>query len=163
MTNSVVLPVYKEILDDNEKISFQQCLKILNRHSITLAIPKSLNVENYNSLAKRYNVILNIEKFDDCFFTGTKGYNNLMLSKEFYMRFLNYEYILIYQLDCFVFKDELDYWCSKGYDYIGSPWSLEPHLKGIPLLKKRIYNFKKRLEYRYKKMFISNFIILKIP
>ena len=36
--------------------------------------------------------------------------------------FLDSEYILIYQLDAFVFKDELKEWCQKGYDYIGAPW-----------------------------------------
>jgi hypothetical protein len=30
--------------------------------------------------------------------------------------------MLIYQPDAFVFRDELDYGCSKGYDYIGAPW-----------------------------------------
>ncbi len=30
--------------------------------------------------------------------------------------------MLIYQTDAFVFKDELEYWCNKGFDYIGAPW-----------------------------------------
>jgi hypothetical protein len=30
--------------------------------------------------------------------------------------------MLIYQLDVFIFKNELDYWCAKKYDYIGAPW-----------------------------------------
>jgi hypothetical protein len=29
---------------------------------------------------------------------------------------------LIHQLDAFVFEDQLDFWCSKDYDYIGAPW-----------------------------------------
>jgi hypothetical protein len=44
------------------------------------------------------------------------------MSKQFYRRFLNYKYILIYQLDAFVFRDELEYWCSLDFDYIGAPW-----------------------------------------
>ena len=51
-----------------------------------------------------------------------EGYNELLLSALFYERFLDSEYILIYQLDAFVFKDELTEWCKKGYDYIGAPW-----------------------------------------
>jgi hypothetical protein len=31
--------------------------------------------------------------------------------------------MLIYQLDAYVFKDELEYWCNKDYDYIGAPWA----------------------------------------
>ena len=45
-----------------------------------------------------------------------------MLSRNFYKRFYSYDYMLIYQLDAYVFKDELEYWCKKGYDYIGAPW-----------------------------------------
>jgi hypothetical protein len=30
--------------------------------------------------------------------------------------------MLIYQLDCWVFQDDLMYWCEQGYDYIGAPW-----------------------------------------
>lgn len=30
--------------------------------------------------------------------------------------------MLIYQLDAWVFKDELEFWCNKGFDYIGAPW-----------------------------------------
>jgi hypothetical protein len=29
--------------------------------------------------------------------------------------------MLIHQLDAYVFKDELEKWCDKGYDYIGAP------------------------------------------
>ena len=45
-----------------------------------------------------------------------------MLSCEFYRRFEKYEYILIYQLDAFVFSDQMQYFCKLGYDYIGAPW-----------------------------------------
>lgn len=45
-----------------------------------------------------------------------------MLTKEFYLRFRQWEYLLIYQLDAYVFQDELMDWCNKGYDYIGAPF-----------------------------------------
>lgn len=51
-----------------------------------------------------------------------------MLSTEFYQRFLDYKYILIYQLDAFVFRDELLEWCNKEFDYIGAPWLDEGNL-----------------------------------
>jgi hypothetical protein len=40
----------------------------------------------------------------------------------FYQNFKQFNYLLIYQTDCFVFKNELNYWIEKGYDYIGAPW-----------------------------------------
>ncbi len=45
-----------------------------------------------------------------------------MLSSLFYERFIDNEYILIHQTDVYIFKDELEYWCDKNYDYIGAPW-----------------------------------------
>ena len=45
-----------------------------------------------------------------------------MLSKNFYERFLQYTYILIYQPDAFVFSNNLEYFCKLDYDYIGAPW-----------------------------------------
>ena len=47
---------------------------------------------------------------------------NLMLSPFFYESFLDFKYVLIHQLDVFIFKDELNYWCNQNYDYIGAPW-----------------------------------------
>jgi hypothetical protein len=45
-----------------------------------------------------------------------------MLSKRFYSCFSKYDYIQLYQLDSYVFSDELEFWCSQKYDYIGAPW-----------------------------------------
>jgi hypothetical protein len=44
------------------------------------------------------------------------------LSEEFYQAFTDFEFMLIYQLDAFVFRDELADWCRSGYEYIGAPW-----------------------------------------
>jgi hypothetical protein len=45
-----------------------------------------------------------------------------MLSINIYLEFIFFDFILIYQLDSYVFKDELALWCNSGYDYIGAPW-----------------------------------------
>jgi len=63
--------------------------------------------------------------FDNSFFENIEGYNRLMLSPEFYKSFLQYEFILIHQLDAYVFRDELELWAGRGYDYIGAPWIRE--------------------------------------
>src|SRR5690606_21812645 len=40
----------------------------------------------------------------------------------FYKRFLDYKFILIYQLDTFIFENNLDEWCKYDIDYVGAPW-----------------------------------------
>ena len=39
--------------------------------------------------------------------------------------------MLIHQTDCFVFKNELNEWCNKGYDYIGPPWIHKEWMEGF--------------------------------
>jgi len=50
------------------------------------------------------------------------AYNKLKMSRFFYKLFSEFDFLLTYELDAFIFKDDLQYWCSKGYDYIGAPW-----------------------------------------
>jgi hypothetical protein len=45
-----------------------------------------------------------------------------MLSHDFYGMYADYTYILLHQLDAWVFKNDFEYWCRQGYDYIGAPW-----------------------------------------
>ena len=60
--------------------------------------------------------------FDQSYFSTPAGYNRLLLTTQFYEKFLDYDYILIYHLDALLFRDELTMWCGQGYDYIGAPW-----------------------------------------
>lgn len=124
MKSIIVIPVYKTIITSEEKQSLKQCMKILGTHRICLVCPKSLNTTIYHETA---GVKLPCKRFSDVFFNSIDGYNRLMTSHTFYQRFCEYEYMLIYQLDAWVFRDELDAWCQKGYEYIGAPW-FEKHL-----------------------------------
>lgn len=45
-----------------------------------------------------------------------------MSMKAVYKAFAKYEYMLIAQLDAVCFRDDLDEWCGKDYDYVGAPW-----------------------------------------
>lgn len=115
---NITIPIYKESISHEESLSLLQAISVLSRYQLTLVCPNSLNLFNYFSLYENFQV----ERFDDSFFESIDGYNRLLMSREFYKRFLNYKYILIYQLDAFVFRDELEYWCSLDFDYIGAPW-----------------------------------------
>lgn len=119
---AVLIPVYKPRLSAYEAVSFRQCCKVLGKHALTLVKPRSLCIDAY----RRYCPDVLVESFDDRYFRDVNGYNELMLSAVFYGRFVGYDYILVYQLDAFVFKDELLYWCKQGYDYIGAPWLALP-------------------------------------
>ncbi|MEO8253099.1 MAG: DUF5672 family protein [Flavobacterium sp.] len=118
----VVIPVYREFFGELEEKSFLQCCKVLKDYQIVIVHPEGLN---YSYLQQKCSKITT-ESFPKDYFKSINGYNELLLLPSFYERFSSSEYILIYQLDAFVFKDELEKWCNKGYDYIGSPWIATP-------------------------------------
>ena len=112
---AVVIPVYKETLNDFEKISLAQVRKILGKYPLIFVAPKG---KKFSYFAEGDIVAY----FPQKFFEGIVGYNEMMMKPNFYKTFFSYDYILIYQLDAFVFTDKLEYFCSLGYDYTGAHW-----------------------------------------
>jgi len=125
----IVIPIYKSELSVYEKIALTQCGKLLSNYDMVILKPDDLEISEMQ-IPFPYSEV----SFPGSYFKSVFGYNDLMLSELFYKKFLNYNYLLIYQLDAFVFKNELEYWCSLGYDYIGAPWLRE---KEFPTLFKR--------------------------
>lgn len=115
----IVIPIYKE-LTENEKISFRQVLKILGRYDICLVLPDGIELSWLQDVCTKG--VCRQEYFEKAYFESVSTYNQLMLTEQFYGRFAEYEYMLLYQLDAFVFSDRLEYFCLLGYDYIGAPW-----------------------------------------
>lgn len=114
----VVIPIHTECPSEFELISFQQCFKILGNHSIKIVAPVGLNLAKYKYVVPVFEVVF----IDPIWQSSIEKYNKLKLSQFFYKLFDDYQFLLTYELDAFVFKDELLFWCDKGYDYIGSPW-----------------------------------------
>lgn len=124
---AVIIPVYKPHLNSAELVSLKRCISILKNHPIIFICPCNLNTTVYeNTCANK--VEFKLIRFEDHYFADLSGYNKLMLSAFFYKTFLDYRYILIYQLDAYVFKDELIYWCDQKYDFVGAP--ALPHRNG---------------------------------
>lgn len=122
---AVVIPFYHEKLTETEAISFRNCLDTFEgKYPIILVIPEAMKASPYLPLG------LLCESVPDHWLHSVASYNQMMLSKAFYSRFTKYEYILIFQLDAFVFSDLLLSFCDYGYDYIGAPW-----LKGMRYLR----------------------------
>ena len=142
---TVVIPIYTLNLDDTELLALRQCFKVLGGHDIAIIKPRSLDLSPLNRIiggTPRYRV----EAFDDSYFAGREGYNRLMLSTELYERFLSSQYIFIHQTDVYVFRDELDNWCQRGYDYIGAPWlPAIGDVSGYNLVRRAIYLIRRGL------------------
>ena len=131
---AVIIPIYQTQLTPREEVSLRQCISVLGNHPLIFVTPESLDSNFLNSFGIPPQTI----RFKDEYFKSTKTYNRLLTSPFFYEAFTNFEYILIYQLDAYVFKDDLLAWCQKGYDYIGAPKLRKHHLNNqtscIPVL-----------------------------
>lgn len=115
---AVVIPIYSSELSCNDLISLTNICNTLGTHPLCAIAPEGLDS---HAIEERFPQ-LQFVHFSPSYFESIAGYNRLMLAEEFYEAFSSYEYILIAQLDCYIFRDELDEWCSKGYDYVGAPF-----------------------------------------
>ncbi len=122
MQVNVVIPVYLPTLSPMEVLSLNQCLRVLNNHPITLVTHRDVDISVYQEAFLQAKKTFKVAYFESSYFVSVFSYSQLLLSRDFYSRFKDDDYMLLYQLDGFVFKDELAEWCAKGYDYIGAPW-----------------------------------------
>ena len=112
---AVVIPNHKEELDDLEKISLAQVRKVLKNYPMIFVGPEG---KNFSYLEPGEMLV----QFHPQYFKDVIAYSQLLLQPFFYEPFLPFDYILIYQLDAFVFYDALENFCRLGYDYIGAAW-----------------------------------------
>ncbi|GAA3975366.1 DUF5672 family protein [Mucilaginibacter dorajii] len=118
---AVIIPIYKLLPDKNEVLSMNQCFRVLSRYDIIFIAPETLDIAFYSNECNQHGINFREVRFADRYFSGIAGYNQLMLSPALYKSFIQYKYLLIYQLDAYVFKDDLLHWCRQGYDFIGAP------------------------------------------
>lgn len=122
--SAVVIPVYKPFNDltATELLSLKSTCKYLHQYPHVLVGPENFQWNEYLSFFHSFKVRVITLSFDGFFFNNIEGYNRLLISSIFYKKFKSFKYILVFQLDAYVFSDELQLWCDKGYDYIGAPW-----------------------------------------
>lgn len=77
-----------------------------------------LNIQEYVEIAP--NAIFSF--IDPRWLESYQMFNNLKADQFLYNTYSEFSFVLFYELDAWVFTDELDFWCKKDYDYIGAPW-----------------------------------------
>ena len=113
-----VVPVYKTKPTKTEALSLLQ-LRYLGIENATLMCPEGLDVGIYLDLWPD----LKIERFPKKHFLSVQTYNDFLLTPGFYEVFAEqYDWMLIYQLDAFIFSNQIKKYCELGYDYYGAPW-----------------------------------------
>lgn len=119
-TVAIVVPFHRSSVNEDERISLRQLFKHLAPYDKYLVIPEGLRPD--------FSESFKIKTFPEKYFSSYLAHNwNFRISREFHEAFLDYDYILTYELDSLVFSDQLLDWCQKGYDYIGAPWLAQQH------------------------------------
>lgn len=121
---AVVIPVYTTNLNVYELISLRRTAAILNRYPLFILAPKSRAyfVEQFvRAELKDLAICIRFHLVNDHWLDSVASYNHLMVTSEFYDFYEAYSHLLVAQLDSYVFSDELAYWCSKQWSYIGAP------------------------------------------
>lgn len=146
MTHSIaiVTPLYKKNPSEAELASLRHSFGVLCRRKRFIVAPDGLDLSEYGEVLNGCKIM----QLDARHFISVASYNRLMLSKYFYQLFQNFEYMLLFQPDAIVFRDELDNWCDRGYDYIGAPWPngydiRQLTMRSWPLMDKVLYKFYK--------------------
>jgi hypothetical protein len=116
----VVIPAYEKELTSFEKYSIKNASSTLTDAEFVIVTGQHCDVTNIQCLLASCK--LSILRFDNMYFSSIDGYNKLLLSSHFYASFFQFDFILIHQMDAFVFKNDLLRFTSMNLDYIGAPW-----------------------------------------
>lgn len=121
---AVVIPFHKPGLSTFEKASLAQAARVLQRYPRIMVVPESLPTDEITAIDSG----IRFEQFPARHFASYSAHQQLCRDPQFYFRFLAYEYILFYHLDAYVFRDDLEYWCNQGWDYIGAAFPRYTHI-----------------------------------
>lgn len=110
---AIVVPLGTRPMDDDERTSLRHLRHFLGGYDTFILAHKGMDVSPFYEP---------IRYFDARYFGSADAHASLQLSPVFFEAFADYQYILMYQLDCLVFSDQLEHWCDRGWDYIGAPW-----------------------------------------
>lgn len=130
----IVIPVYRTIFTPVEKAAFRNFCQIFSSLPIRIVCPSGLTTADgfdneINGLLSKTPDI-QVIPLDPSHFSSVDQYNLLMLDSSFYAHFTVWDYILLAQLDSWVFESNLEAWAALNYSYIGAPWK---SLAGLPL------------------------------
>lgn len=128
---AVVVSVYKSQPSEYEIVSIRQIIKHLSDHKIFLACPNDLDISCYTEIYEALRII----RFAKEYFLSINAYNKLMLSVEFYQKFIDYDFLLVCQPDVLIISNRIEEFINLGYDYIGAPAPVLVNGSPIPIVE----------------------------
>ncbi len=125
MSCVVLLPIHQTDLSDNELYAIKHNFSTLNNWDHIIISPKTIVSEIKDIFEGCSPKNIKFIGLEDEHFKSVTSYDQMLLKRWFYEMFSNYEFLLITQTDVVIFRDELNEWIKKDYDYIGAPWIIK--------------------------------------
>lgn len=123
----ILIIVHQAELEWYERISLRQCAHVLGSHPIRLICPEGMDASAYREEVPS----LVVDHIPTHWQSNYRNFARLKILPFLYQRYSEYRYVLFYELDAFVFCDDLLEWCKTGIDYLGAPW-FEGYVKATP-------------------------------
>jgi hypothetical protein len=119
---AIVIPIYRNPTS-LEKLSVEVLVSAAPDIPCIIVVPEGLDLDQGAFCGLQFE----IATFENHNFLSVKTYAELLTSRSFYERFIGYDYILIYQLDCLLFNKNFERFIEK-FDYCAPP--IEAALNG---------------------------------
>jgi hypothetical protein len=123
----VIIPVHKPVIAADEVISLLACKTHLRGCSCYLIFPEGMDTGAYTNIHPG----LLLKPVNPAWLSSIENYNKMKVSISFYQLFAKYEYMLTYELDAYIFNNNLEKAGAFKFDYIGAPffegyWAAKP-------------------------------------
>jgi hypothetical protein len=111
---SVIVPILDPQINPTEERLLHHCLDMLDRYPVIFITYEGADL----SIIKEHNEEIDVIYFPEKYFHSRAHLASLFLMEDFYDRFSWCEFLLIHELNSWIVRDELHYWCKQGYDYL---------------------------------------------
>ncbi|GGN00740.1 hypothetical protein GCM10010967_38790 [Dyadobacter beijingensis] len=129
---TVIIPILETQITPTEEKILHHALQVLSEYPIIFVAGEGADLSVVREHAEQIDVV----HFPKRYFESRQHLGQLFLMADFYDRFNWCDFLLIHELNSWVIKDELHYWCKQGYDYIKAPSFLP--VANAPGMLKRI-------------------------
>lgn len=119
------MPVYQDRFTAVEAAALRVCSERLRDHAMVIVHRRACSTEAVRSLVEPQLLTQQERHYvpvENCWLASVEAYNSMLLQAWFYRLFSAWDYLLIFQLDAWIFRNDLNDWLSKGFTYIGAPW-----------------------------------------
>jgi hypothetical protein len=152
---SVIIPIPDPELTPTQERSLHRCLETLERYPVMFIASEGADL----SIVKEHKADADIIYFPREYFESRRAMAKLFLLDEFYERFSWTDFLLIHELNSWIVKDELHYWCKQGYDYLKAAPAISD-AKNIPSSLSLILGLNQNQKMDLGKAFENNGLIL---